>query len=529
MYDTKDTSRRDMARTLVRGSTVVANGELGVIEDGALIIENGVITDVGPRPLLEAAGSFDDELGGPDRIIVPGFVNGHYHTECWTAPGLIGGRIFELDNLYMGSGLIDTTEEIIELLATYGLIQAAKGGQTTLIDTFYGRPWIALLGAEAVLRAYRSVGLRVALGITMRDQNIYTHEDDEKFLARLPPEIVKEVRNSPLGYAWPIDDQFRVFDELFNRWDGRNGRTRIILAPDWTPACSDELYRRCRRAADEYGTTISTHALETRSELMWTVENVGSSAMRRLADLGVLGEDVTLSHFVWATDEDIAIVADTGAVPVHCPGSNLRSSAGICRVRDILDAGSRISIGTDGISTGDREDFIAEVRLAGYLQREPSEVTGHRIPSETLLRSATESGAIPAGFGGVVGALAPNYQADLVSVRMDRIGFPRARYATTAEIDLLVERADATDIEFVMVGGTKVVEDGQVLLVDEGRIADRIDELSHDLYKPTPEAQRRRELAGIMTPYIEELCRRWYAIPIERPASVMNTRSAPGT
>ena len=260
--------------------------------------------------------------------------------KCWTAPGLIGGRIFELDNLYMGSGLIDTTEEIIGLLATCGLIQAAKGGQTTLIDTFYGRPWLPLLGAEAALRAYRSVGIRVALGITMRDRNTYTHEDDEVFLGRLPPEIADEVRDSPLGYVWPIDDQFRVFDELYKKWDRRNGRSRIILAPDWTPACSDDLYRKCRRAADEYGTTISTHALETRSELMWTLENVGPSGMRRLADLGVLGEDVTLSHFVWATDEDIAIVANTGAVPVHCPGSNLRSSAGICRVRDILDAGA---------------------------------------------------------------------------------------------------------------------------------------------------------------------------------------------
>ena len=174
-----------MSRTLVTGSTVVANGNLGTITDGALVVEDGIITEVGHRARLEAHGPFEAELGGPDRMILPGFVNGHYHTECWTAPGLLGS-VFELDNLYMGSGLIDTTEEIIELLATYGLIHAAKGGQTTLIDTFYGRPWIHLLGAEAALRAYDAVGLRAALGITMRDQNTYTHEDDERFLARLP-------------------------------------------------------------------------------------------------------------------------------------------------------------------------------------------------------------------------------------------------------------------------------------------------------------------------------------------------------
>ena len=146
-----------MARTLVRGSLVVANGDLGTVRDGALIIEDGVVTEAGPRARLERLGPFEDELGGEDRIIVPGFVNGHYHTECWTAPGLIG-QIFELDNLYMGSGLIDTTEEIIELLATYGLMHAAKGGQTTLIDTFYGRPWVPTSrrgGRAACLRGGR--------------------------------------------------------------------------------------------------------------------------------------------------------------------------------------------------------------------------------------------------------------------------------------------------------------------------------------------------------------------------------------
>lgn len=516
-----------MSRTLITGSTVLVNGDLGTITDGALVVEDGVITEVGERTRLEAHGPFEAELGGPDRMILPGFVNGHYHTECWTAPGLLGS-LFELDNLYMGSGLIDTTEEIIELLATYGLIHAAKGGQTTLIDTFYGRPWIYLLGAEAALRAYDAVGLRVALGITMRDQNTYTHEDDEKFLARLPAAIAEEVRNSPLGYAWPIEDQFRVFDQLYREWDGRKGRSRIILAPDWTPVCSDDLYRRCRRAADEYGTTITTHALETRSELMWTVENVGPSGMRRLAELGLLGEDVTLSHFVWATDEDIAVVADSGAVPVHCPGSNLRSSTGICRVRDILAAGGSLSIGTDGIASGDREDMVGEVRLASYLQRDAGDISAGRIPGETLLRAATEGAAVPAGFGGEVGTLAPGYQADLVCFRTDRIGFPAARYVRTPAPDLLVERADAGDIEFVLVGGEMVVRDGDVLLVDEQRIIDRMNELAEDLYKPTAEARRRRELADLMTTHIEEICRRWYEIPVHRPATIMNTRTAPG-
>ena len=79
-----------------------------------------------------------------------------------------------------------------------------------------------------------------------------------------------------------------------------------------------------------------------------------------------------------------------------------------------------------------------------------------------------------------------------------------------------------------MVGGEMVVRDGDVLLVDEQRIIDRMNELAEDLYKPTAEARRRRELADLMTTHIEEICRRWYEIPVHRPATIMNTRTAPG-
>ena len=80
-----------------------------------------------------------------------------------------------------------------------------------------------------------------------------------------------------------------------------------------------------------------------------------------------------------------------------------------------------------------------------------------------------------------------------------------------------------------MVGGDKVVDDGRLVNVDEHKLRDRINELSEELYRPTPQADRRKELADLMNPYIEELCRRWYSVPVERPASIMNTRTPPGT
>ena len=87
--------------------------------------------------------------------------------------------------------------------------------------------------------------------------------------------------------------------------------------------------------------------------MLYNLERYGKPALRRLADIGVLTPETVLEHFVWVTDEELAIFADSGAVASNNPGSNLRLSSGICRVRDIMDTGGRIAFGTDGISFSD--------------------------------------------------------------------------------------------------------------------------------------------------------------------------------
>jgi 5-methylthioadenosine/S-adenosylhomocysteine deaminase len=517
---------RGTERILVSGDYVVTLGEPAVLTDGAIIVEDGRITEAGPRAVLDGHGPFSQRLGGPGFLLLPGFVNAHYHTECWTARGLIG-TIFEYTNLFIGAGAPAVDPEALELLATVGLVHAARGGATTLIDAFYGKPAMDLLGAEPVLRAYEKTGLRAALGVTLRDQNIYAHEDDRAFLSRLPASVAAEVSQSPLGYAWPVDHVLEVFGRLHERWHDRDGRFRFLLAPDWTPACSDDLFRRARRTADDYGVGLTTHVLETRSELMWNLETYGKPAVRRLLDLGVLRDDVSFGHFVWATDEDIRIVADTGVVVASNPGSNLRLSSGIARVRDLLTAGASVAYGTDGISFSDREDMFQEVRLAAYLQRQPDVFAEHRLDSERLLRTAADAGARAAGFGGLLGRLAPGYRADVLLLRTGGLFFPPGRLDGVPVLDVLLDRASAQDLDTVLVDGKTVVSGGRMVTVDEDKLRDRLLELADRLYPVHPQGSRLFELAGLLLPHAQSIYDRWYQVPVEAPASVYNTRRPP--
>ncbi len=516
-------------RSLIIGDPVVYLGDEPFIADGAVVVEDGRVADVGPRSRVEHGG-FDETIGSPDHFVLPGFVNCHYHSECGLVPGVYD-LIFERANLRIHGSMFALAEDDLYNAVLANLIALIRGGQTAAVDMYYGRPGMDLFGAEPVLRAYADIGLRVAFGLVTRDRNRYVHQDDAEFRRCLPAQLAAELAGSPVGYAWPVDDVFAASRTLAGRWDGRDDRIRIIAAPDWTPACSDDLYRRNRELADELETGLTTHVLETRSELTFNFERHGGPALVRLEELGVLGPDATLAHFVWATDRDIELLASAGAIASIDPGSNLRLSAGIARTREILERGGNVGFGTDGISFADREDFFDELRLAGLLQRRPMDLASGRIASAQLLRSAATAGARAVRFEGALGNLTPGHDADLLVLRRDRVFWPPARYAAANPLDVIVDRADSTDLETVLVRGRAIMRDGKITLVDETRVREAFaDAAANRLWRFASE-QERRWAVGLpdqLEPYVLEFYRRWTETPVA-PGPSYNTTTGPGT
>ena len=223
---------------------------------------------------------------------MPGFVNCHYHSELAVGPGHYQD-IFERANLYVhtrlrprrGAGPLPHDPA----RAREGDPGRADGGRGHVL-----RPpeHAALRDRSRRCRRTRDAGLpRRVRARVAGTRTYYAHEPNQQFLARFPAELAAEMEASPMGYAWPVEDVMSTYDHLVRDWDGRDDLVRTILAPDWTPACSDELYRLCRRKADEHGTGITSHVLETRSEMYWNTVVNGEPALRAAGRLGVLGPD----------------------------------------------------------------------------------------------------------------------------------------------------------------------------------------------------------------------------------------------
>jgi 5-methylthioadenosine/S-adenosylhomocysteine deaminase len=445
-------------------------------------------------------------MGSAGHAVLPGFINAHYHSEATLDRILFETGIDRYSTAWHVQSAMPIDEAALYDAVLTGLIACVRGGQTSIVDMFYGNPRLPDFGADAALQAYRDLGVRVAFGLCSRDQNIYVHAPDESFLCRLSRDIADEVRRSSIGYAWPIADVLGAFRRLAERWDEPEGRIRVIPAPDWTPSCSDELYRTCAGLAREFGVPLTSHVLESRYEMAASHKLYGKTAIRRLADLDVLDAGLTAAHSVWATRDDLEILAASRAVVAHNPSSNLRTAQGIAPVRELMDLGGRFGVGTDALSFSDSEDYLLDLRLAAYLQRRPRNLSDGRVDSVTLMTMMAEAGSQASGQEGRLGSLEPGRRADLTLLRTHRVFAPRSRSDNWHPLDVILDKADARDIEAVMVDGQVIVRDGQVMTVDAGAVRDRhreeIDRREHEL-RTNPAIRREFvELPAILDEHV---------------------------
>lgn len=518
-----------MTRLLIEGDPLITlQSDQPVLTDSALIVDGNVIEAVGPSEELRLRGPFEEELGGANSVVLPGLWNSHLHSEAAFWPGTFD-HIFERHSIWVHEATGPAREEDIYWNTLAIALRALKSGTTGILDFFYGRQGMQNFGAEPAVQAFIDSGLRAAIGLGPRDQSRYVHGDDEEFLATLPADLADRVRGTIIGYAYPWDEVAAAFVALAGAYqDAAGGRFRVMLNPDWTAAASDELYRAAKALAQEHGATSQTHLLETKYEALYNVKNHGKTGARRLADIGFLGPDTGVAHFVWATDDDIKAVVDTGATIIHNPGSNLRLTSGLSPVRDALAQGANIAFGTDSISVSDDDDLFEELRLAGLQQRSNAHggIESGRLSSYTLLHGATHHGAVLGGFGHDIGVLAPGNRADVVILDRTRI-FPRGKFDHSDPLDVVIDRARGTDVTDSVVDGRVVLRAGQATTVDEDRVRHHVEEAAERTFAEPPAwLTELRPTVAELEPHVLAFFKRWDGVEFE-PRYVVNTTKIP--
>src|SRR2546430_12048923 len=149
--------------------------------------------------------------------------------------------------------------------------------------------------------------------------------------------------------------------------------------------------------AESERTPFHIHVAEGRYEGERTLAEHGATPMRYLDRLGVLGPRTIGVHCVWLDDDEIRLMGDKGAALAYCPSSNMFLGDGITRIPEMLRAGVRIGLGTDGGCTNNRLSVFEEMRMTSLLQRVRL-LDGGALPATTVFGLGTESGAAILGL-----------------------------------------------------------------------------------------------------------------------------------
>jgi cytosine/adenosine deaminase-related metal-dependent hydrolase len=183
--------------------------------------------------------------------------------------------------------------------------------------------------------------------------------------------------------------------------------------------------------------------------------------MVHLAELGVLGPDVAITHCVQVDEQELQIMAAAGVSVAHCPTTALKVSYGVTQVGkmpEMVQAGINLAIGTDGNNASNYSDLMRATYLVAGLFKDARQ-DPQMFPAEKAYEMATLGGAAAMQMSDQIGSL----EVGVVLHDTDR---PEWRPLLNV-INQLVWSADGRGVHTVIVDGRKVVEDGQMLTLDE--------------------------------------------------------------
>jgi len=400
------------------------------LRGGFLGVRDGCIDYIGAsRP----AASYDTEKDMTDRLLMPGLINCHSHIPMVLMRGQGSG-------LPLHEWLFDTifpiedrlTPEDVSAASRYAVMELLAGGTTSFSDMYFF--------PEQTVRVVEETGIRANLNRCV--QCFDEHE------------TVAQNR------------QIRESVALFEQYHGAaGGRVHIDFSIHAEYTCKSHIVRAYSEMCLARGGRMHLHLSETEREVRECVARYGMTPVEWFDSLGTFLSPTAAAHCVAVSASDREILKARGVSVVHNPTSNLKLGSGFAPIRELLDLGVNVALGTDGVASNNNlnmfeEMHLAEVVHAGY-HRDPTTVS-----SSEVLDMATVGGARAQGREDV-GVLAVGKKADVIAIDLRR---PHL-YPDFDTPALLTCSAQASDVCMTMVEGRILYENGAFLTLDAERTA----------------------------------------------------------
>lgn len=423
-----------MSKILVLGKFLVLSPE-EVRAGWGVCLEGETVLEAGPNGELKARHPEAQVLDARDRIVAPGFVNGHMHmygvlSHGISVPVAPSGFYGFLEDFWWPYVENRLDHALVEKSARMSCAEMLRSGITTFCDVLEAPG--AVPGALAVeAKVVEEVGLRAILSFEACQR--VSRENGETGL-RENAEFVRERRGHPLVSG--------------------------MMCVHTTFTCSREFLAQAGRMAEELDCDLHMHLSESPYEPEYCRKNYGRLPVEVYEELGLLGPRVLASQGVQLETTEVQSLAAARARLVHMPLSNCEVGGGVAPVPDLLARGIPVGLGTDGYINNFFEVMRGAFLIHKAYRRDPL-----AMPARTVYDLATRQGARALGYRNL-GELKPGFLADLITLD--------AATSTPINVNNLIDQLvlfrSAEHVNDVLVNGRPLMRDKMILTVDEERV-----------------------------------------------------------
>ena len=372
----------------------------------------------------------------------------------------------------------------------YGNMKLLECGVTTILHSHSCRTGNYEDEVNATLKAYETSGQRVSLALEVMNQHPFAYDDDW-FMQQLIGDLRKHVETA-LNARPPIarDVYMNLVEKFYaERHEEKAGKIKFLYGPINSIWTTPEILEAIGEQVHK-GRGLHIHVVETPYQAEYFFKKYGKSNTAWLDDMHLLSPHTSFAHAVWTTQDDLALMAETGVTVCHNASSNLRLRSGIVPVACMKERGVNIGIGTDGGTINDDDDMVQELRMVSKLHRLPRP-TSPWINSHDVVRMATLDGAKATLRGDSIGTIEPGRAADIILVNLQTMTQPYLS-PDIHMADAFVYRAKGIAVETVIIDGEVVMEDRKHLRFNKEEVLGQLREAA--VQPPTNSDLQRSDL-----------------------------------
>lgn len=413
----------------------------GVIEDGVIAVKNGRIILLGKNSSTHGIEA-EKTLNAKGMVAMPGIINCHTHVAMTLFRGLAEDKPL---NVWLQETIwpleAKLTREDVYAGALLGCLEMLKSGTTCFADMYFHE--------EAVTEAVRESGIRGVLA--------------EGIIEAGSREMGEKTFNKSVDFA-----------EKFNGF--ADGRIKTMLAPHAAYSCSPELLKRVREKALKLGLGIHIHLAESAEMFKELERQYNLNEVEFLHRLGLFDGHVLAAHCINLSESDMRILAERRVNVVYVPVANMKLGLGVARIKELIDLGVNVALGTDGAASNNSLDMFETVKFAALLQKSfyrDSKV----LSAYQVLKMATLDGAKALGLDGVIGSLEVGKRADIILVDLSKPHLKPLNNIYAA----LAYSARGSDVDTVIVDGKILMENRRVQTLDERTVMEKAEKCASDL------------------------------------------------